>query len=92
MLKKFFIVLTILFLFSCGDDNDSPECYDRGLLCSKHKENYLLCRAYEYYHISPYPNTDHVSVYVNNWYQVKNNDGEWTMWEDYSEMYNFYCR
>lgn len=86
---KILLVLAILFLFSCSDD-DSAKCTDRGPLCSKHEENYFSCKSYEYYNTGPYSHTEY--VYVNIYYKVKDNEGEWTYWSNYPEMYNHYCR
>lgn len=88
MIGKIFLVLTILFLFSCSDD--SSRCSNKGQLCSKHMEDYFECKSHEYYNTGPYGHTE--QVYLNIWYKVKDNEDEWTYWNTYLEMYNHFCR
>ena len=88
MVKKVLIVLAILFLFSCNDD-DSATCVNKGPLCSKHDKDYFSCKTYEYYNVGPYEHSE--QVYVRIWYKVKDADDKWTVWNTYLEMYNQYC-
>ena len=87
-MKLLYIFVLSLFLFSCG--SDSLRCVDQGQLCDEYPEDYFKCEEYEYYNSDSYPGT--YSTYIYIWYRVKNTeDGEWSYWKIYSEMYDNYC-
>ena len=87
-MKLIYIFILSLFLFSCSN-SDSGMCINQGQLCSEYQEEYFKCKHYEYYNQDVYGHT--YMTYVHIWYKIKNIDGDWTYWDDYSEMRYHYC-
>ena len=86
-MKLLYIFILGLFLFSCSDS--SFKCINQGQLCDKYLKDYFKCKWYEFYNNDYYPGT--YSTYIDIRYKVKNTEGEWTYWDTYNEMYNYYC-